>query len=471
MPDQTVDWTKKHIFRLSGYHRADDDLPPTEELRKASEPWLAALLQAEHVNLLLGSGFTIAVAAACRKYGTGMGPVALTGPLANGLNAAAKAAALALGRDPPNIEDQIRVLRHAIDGLAVLEQAGDIDEGGITLNGVGLARAGLEAQLNQVMLDFMRSILDTERQVRSALSANDETATSALRLLGSFLLTFSSRAASRERLNIFTTNYDRLIEFGADILGLRLLDRFVGTLEPVFRSSRLGVDLHYNPPGIRGEPRYLEGVVRVSKLHGSIDWRFEPGAHAVGEVRRSGVPFGAAKEHPGLPEKPADSLMIYPNPAKDIETLEFPYADLFRDFAAANCQPNAVLVTYGYGFGDDHINRIIRDMLTIPSTHLVIISWDLAAGRIPRFCDEAGHPDQISLMIGQHAGALPTLVEHYLPKPAIDRNTWKMMELLARRHDPRPRGGADVGGDGGAPPSAGDTEPGGARPPRGSGSP
>ena len=44
--------------------------------------------------------------------------------------------------------------------------------------------------------------------------------------------------------------------------------------------------------------------------------------------------------------------MIYPNPAKDVETLAYPYAELFRDFAAAICRPNSVLVTFGYGFGD-----------------------------------------------------------------------------------------------------------------------
>jgi hypothetical protein len=59
--------------------------------------------------------------------------------------------------------------------------------------------------------------------------------------------------------------------------------------------------------------------------------------------------------------------MIYPNPAKDVETTQYPYAELFRDFAAAVCRPNAVAVTYGYGFGDDHVNRVLLDMLTIPS--------------------------------------------------------------------------------------------------------
>ena len=50
--------------------------------------------------------------------------------------------------------------------------------------------------------------------------------------------------------------------------------------------------------------------------------------------------------------------MIYPNSAKDRETSEYPYVELFRDYAAAVCRPNSVLVTYGYGFGDEHINEI-----------------------------------------------------------------------------------------------------------------
>ena len=39
----------------------------------------------------------------------------------------------------------------------------------------------------------------------------------------------------------------------------------------------------------------------------------------------------------------------YPNAAKDKETTEYPYVELFRDFAAAICRPNSTLVTYGYG--------------------------------------------------------------------------------------------------------------------------
>ena len=222
----------------------------------------------------------------------------------------------------------------------------------------------------------------------------------------------------------------------ADLLGLRIVDRFVGTLAPVFQSSRLGIDLHYNPPGIRGEPRYLEGVVRLTKLHGSVDWRSAAGPSGGLEVQRSAVPFGAAGGHPEIPSNPGEQLLIYPNATKDVETLQFPYAELFRDFAAAACQPNAVVVTYGYGFGDDHLNRVLRDMLSIPSTHLVVISYDDAGGRLPSFCETTGHEAQVTLLVGSHFGELGVLVENYLPKPAIDRTTSRMVDLLNRRTRP-----------------------------------
>jgi hypothetical protein len=252
--------------------------------------------------------------------------------------------------------------------------------------------------------------------------------------LVSFLMSFASRTGTRERLNIFTTNYDRLIEAGAELAGLHLIDRFVGTLAPIFRSSRLDIDMHYNPPGIRGEPRYLEGVARFTKLHGSIDW-VDVGT----DIRRIGLPFGSADiknflNAPGLDNVDTRKVMIYPNSSKDRETAEYPYVELFRDFAAALCRPNSTLVTYGYGFGDDHINRIIRDMLTIPSTHLIVISYDDAGGRIEKKYEEFGRSSQISLVIGKDLANLPTLVDYFMPKPSIDKASIRMGELLKQRY-------------------------------------
>ena len=262
-------------------------------------------------------------------------------------------------------------------------------------------------------------------------------------------MSFASRTGTRERLNIFTTNYDRLIEAGSELAGLHLLDRFIGTLAPIFRSSRLDIDMHYNPPGIRGEPRYLEGVARFTKLHGSIDW-----INTGTDIRRIGLPFGSKDignflNAPGIEGADVRKIMIYPNAAKDRETTEYPYVELFRDFAAALCRPNSTLVTYGYGFGDDHINRIIRDMLTIPSTHLVVISYDEAGGRIMEKYKEFGRPSQISLIVGNGVADLKTLVDYFLPKPSIDRASIRMSELLKQRYSiPKPD---EANSDGGEP--------------------
>uniref|UniRef100_E6PY17 Uncharacterized protein n=1 Tax=mine drainage metagenome TaxID=410659 RepID=E6PY17_9ZZZZ len=235
------------------------------------------------------------------------------------------------------------------------------------------------------------------------------------------------RHYTRDRLHLFTTNYDRLIEFGAELAGIRLIDRFVGSLSPLFRASRLDIDLHYNPPGIRGEPRYLEGVARFTKLHGSLDWVDDDR-----QVRRIALPFGAKEPKPYLPDG-VPNVLIYPNDAKDRETTDYPYVELHRDFAAAVCRPNSVLVTYGYSFGDDHINRVIRDMLSIPSTHLVILNHGDTGGRLTRFYRDSKRGSQISLLVGSHFGELANLVDYYLPKPAIDRASIRMAELLRAR--------------------------------------
>jgi hypothetical protein len=411
----------EHVLRIGREEETFEATPEPQDVRKRVEPWLSAVLQSEHLAVLLGSGFTTAVANVAGTSAPNMATVSFGGPLAVDVDTAAQRSAARLGRGTPNIEDQIRAALQLIAGLEVMTDA----------------RAGQwRTELDGVLLGLVTGLLACERNVRGVASGDDDAAALVRSVLVSFLLTFASRSASRERLQLFTTNYDRLVEFGCDLAGLRPLDRFVGSLEPRFRASRLDVDMHYNPPGIRGEPRYLEGVLRLTKLHGSLDWQLEGPA-----LRRVALPFGAPDDHPGVPEEPIAGLMIYPNPAKDIETLEYPYAELFRDFSAALCRPNSALVTYGYGFGDDHINRVLADMLSIPSTHLVVVAYDDCGGRLDRFLDRVGRPAQTSLLVGPHFGDLRTLVSHYLPKPAIDTISLRESELL-RRRDVAGRGGS-----------------------------
>lgn len=384
--------------------------------RKRIEPWLTALFQSEHLSLLCGSGLTNAISyLAGAGSGTTMGTSVFT-TFASEIQDAANVSAKASGRENGNIEDQIRVANDLLRGLKILKRDIDAED--------------LQKELNTIVESFAQSILSSENGIATADQTKRE---NALGILVNFILSFASRTGNRERLNIFTTNYDRLIEMGAELAGIHLLDRFVGTISPMFRSSRLNLDIHYNPPGIRGEPRYLEGVARITKLHGSVDW-----IQSNNEIRRIGLPFGSKDitnylNAPGLYGANAMQLMIYPNSAKDRETAEYPYVELFRDFAAAICRPNSTLITYGYGFGDEHINRVIRDMLTIPSTHLVIISYNDPIGRILKFYAETARYDQISILMGSNLGDITNLANDYLPKSAIDKTTIRMAELLQHR--------------------------------------
>ena len=54
-------------------------------------------------------------------------------------------------------------------------------------------------------------------------------------------------------------------------------------------------------------------------------------------------------------------------------------------------------------------------------------------GRIMRTYERLGRHAQITLLIGDHLGDLRTLVDNYLPKPAIDRTIFRMAELLKAR--------------------------------------
>ena len=70
---------KKNGYRAGGNEEWLDDAPAGDEAeafaaktRKHLEPWLSAMFQSEHLNLLLGSGFTIAVAGLAKAPATGM---------------------------------------------------------------------------------------------------------------------------------------------------------------------------------------------------------------------------------------------------------------------------------------------------------------------------------------------------------------------------------------------------------------
>ena len=172
-----------------------------------------------------------------------------------------------------------------------------------------------------------------------------------------------TRPLNLRRVNIFTLNYDTLVEQAADASGVVLLDGFVGVQNRVFRPESYEQDLYFPAETTEGHVHRFDRVLHLYKLHGSITWTAnEPKIDNPYGVRST--VFNPDSTQP---------LLIYPTPAKYGEILGSPYSELFRRFAGALARPQSALFVIGYGFGDEHVNAIIRQALAIPSFTLVIV--------------------------------------------------------------------------------------------------
>lgn len=140
-----------------------------------------------------------------------------------------------------------------------------------------------------------------------------------------------------------------------------------------------------------------------------------------------------------------ERVLIYPTPMKEGETLGFPYSEMFRRFANAVQQPQSVLITYGYSFADDHINRIINDALSIPSFHLVIVSWGFD-GRIPEYYQRLGASQdtdkRVSFLIGNFFADWRVFVTRILPsvrdneiENRVSRTIKELLEMQKLKKD------------------------------------
>lgn len=172
-----------------------------------------------------------------------------------------------------------------------------------------------------------------------------------------------TRPLTLKRVNIFTLNYDTLIEQAADATGVSLMDGFIGTECRVFRPESYGWDMYFPAETTEGRVHRIDRVLHLYKLHGSITWTASKSS--------TENPYGIRSASFDPEEK--NPILIYPTPTKQGEALGMPYSELFRHFANAVVQPQSVLIVIGFGFGDEHVNAIIRQALAISSFTLVIV--------------------------------------------------------------------------------------------------
>lgn len=167
----------------------------------------------------------------------------------------------------------------------------------------------------------------------------------------------------------FTTNYDLALEWSAEALGLHCVNGFTGTHDRTFRPSSF--DLGLRNVQARGEARFGTYNLYLGKLHGSISWAT---AHS-GSVCE--LPCNSAKlkvDQFLASNEPDDwpGFMIFPGASKFVQTTAFVYGEVIRRFTEFLSRPNTCLVVNGYGFTDDHINRLIVSALQNPTLQLII---------------------------------------------------------------------------------------------------
>jgi len=171
------------------------------------------------------------------------------------------------------------------------------------------------------------------------------------------------------------------------------------------------------------------------KIHGSINW--------IKDIDK-------ATDTPQIIEKDIDlikkrrqydSLMIYPTPQKDRTTLMVPYSDLFRIMQNNLLKRDSILITMGYSFSDEHINRIILNALSVYDFRVVIFGKSEMIDRLKAIgdnriwiinsTDELGLGEQpIHYFKSIVEKALPVLDDEQLEERKIRESLIKLTAVL-----------------------------------------
>lgn len=141
-------------------------------------------------------------------------------------------------------------------------------------------------------------------------------------------------------IEVFTVNYDLLIEHGLEEVGVSYFDGFVGALAARFREDLVDGDRQAEPD------RLPTSFLRLWKLHGSLNWEYLGDGQV---VRR-----GGAVDHGAL-------AAIYPSDEKYDQSRRVPFVVLHDRFRRALAEPETLTVIAGYSFGDAHLNEVIFD--------------------------------------------------------------------------------------------------------------
>jgi hypothetical protein len=196
-----------------------------------------------------------------------------------------------------------------------------------------------------------------------------------------FLAKLIARDTTLGRTHLFTLNYDTLFEQAMEELGIQYFDGFTGKANSRFDPSVYGLDIYYPGDVAEGRVRRFDKFLQYYKLHGSIHWHQED--DGTFRAQHQDLSFAESYRESDIDKKAIflqsedfnanPAFGILPTSQKFSKTLEMPYAHLFRLFHARLNQPQTFLMVLGYGFGDDHVTRIIETALMNPSLVMLVI--------------------------------------------------------------------------------------------------
>jgi SIR2-like domain len=210
-----------------------------------------------------------------------------------------------------------------------------------------------------------------------------------------FLSKLVTRDSNLGRTHLFTLNYDTLFEQALELLGIQYFDGFTGRANARFDPSVYGLDVYYPGEIAEGRVRRFDKFLHFYKLHGSIHWRINNGEL---RARHEDLTKYLAYQN-STPEEKAKKLIekdfapdhqsfgILPTSNKFIQTLDMPYSHIFRALSARLSAPQTFLLVMGYGFGDDHVTKIIETALMNPALVMLVIEPNPESPTIKRILE------------------------------------------------------------------------------------
>lgn len=148
-------------------------------------------------------------------------------------------------------------------------------------------------------------------------------------------------------VELFTTNYDLLMEQALEDLEVPYFDGFVGAKRSFFDLRALEDNLI---------PKHWS---RLWKIHGSINWYQE-------------VMVGQKKVYRSSEIKKDASHLIYPSHLKYEESRKMPYLALIDQLNRFIRRKSSLLILSGYSFNDGHLNDTIVNALKANPTAMVL---------------------------------------------------------------------------------------------------